>query len=547
MPASFENRIFPPRSGLQLRRGIILLGLGLLGLLPLKSILQWLLGGPTPANATFVALAFLLFLPFAGYRILNWLRGLPTLTIAKDGVEIDSAIGAKWANWDGLEPFFIKTIYAGFFRKPIQVATATVVGDHAGRRWLRPKNFTVSDDFQTPIEALRRELNAVRARAVGEAEPSLVPAIAPDRALVGLASFKFPWLTFALLGVLLVIFYFENRFAVTPDDTLSPGARTLFAFGGLNRTAVLWSGEWYRLFTAPFLHANLSHIVGNSVALVLGGWFLERLLGRLWFFAVYAIGALGGSILSLLVIAPQVTAVGASGALMGLFAATFVSGFRLQRGTPDRLRLQVNSLLFLVPSLLPLISSASTAHIGYGAHFGGAVAGAAITALLLKFWPETERIPQLRKLATAISIAGAFLFINCGWDAAANYPKYAIGLIPALPKTQAERREWAPVLVRHFPDDPRSHVLYGEALAAAKDNAGAERELRLALSNAQRTRAIFGPNLELSIRVSLALLLAAESRRAEAKDLAHPVCLAVSGIKGREKLTMPLISQHLCD
>jgi hypothetical protein len=112
-----------------------------------------------------------------------------------------------------------------------------------------------------------------------------------------------------------------------------------------------------------------------------------------------------------LAVGPQnLVSVGASGALMGLFAALFIGGFLVPAGTAIRTRLQVNSMRILIPSLLPIFSSSSVGHIDYGAHFGGAIAGAAAAALLLKFWPKTARIPQARTVAAGIAIvAGSCL------------------------------------------------------------------------------------------------------------------------------------------
>jgi rhomboid protease GluP len=547
--AAGRFKVYASRPATQWRLGFIFIGLGLLSLLPLRDVSKWLSGGPMPDIQEFFALACVLFVPIGILAVLNALRGLPRLTITPRGIKLDASIGARWANWDSLEPFAIKTTHGGRFSRQVKTASAKVIGYHASRRLMPSKTFLVPDHFLTPIGTIVAELNAARAQAVGVSESLLGGGIAPPDAPVGLAAFKLPWLTLALLAVLVAIFACENEFAVTPSVGSTPSIATLFALGALNRTAVLSGGEWYRLFTAPLLHANLAHILGNGVALLLGGWLLERLVGRLWFFAFFVIGALGGSLMSLAVGPAQLISVGASGALMGMFAALFVGSFRLASGTPARLRLQFSSLRILVPSLLPLFSSTSTAHIDYGAHFGGALSGAAVAALLLKSWPATERIPQLRTVAAGVATIGAILFVVSAGIALANYPKYDIAVIPQaeLPRTAADRQARAANLAARYPDDPRSHLYVGEALAAAKDNAGAERELRLALTNAQAHSAIFGSQLELITRGILALFLAEQDRRDEAKELARPTCSAPAGDKAIDNFLKLLAGQHLCD
>jgi membrane associated rhomboid family serine protease len=260
---------------------------------------------------------------------------------------------------------------------------------------------------------------------------------ASDELAVGLANFKFPWPTFALLAILIAVFALENLFAVTPSVRLTPTAATLFALGGLTRQAVFSGREWFRVFTAPFLHVSPTHLVGNGVALLLGGWLLERLIGRLWFLALFFIAALSGSLMSLAIAPPNIVSVGASGALTGMFAALFLLGFHMPTGTATRIRLQISSLGVLIPSLVPLFSI-SADQMDYGAHLGGALSGTAVAGLLLISWPETERIPQLRKVAAAVSIIGAVLFVVSASNVFIRFPKYVIGAQTLQPSGSAE-------------------------------------------------------------------------------------------------------------
>ena len=132
-------------------------------------------------------------------------------------------------------------------------------------------------------------------------------------------------------------------------------------------------GQWYRLITSAFLHPpGLSglgplHIVFNMWALIVVGPALERLLGRVRFLAVYLVSALGGSVLFYLVGPPNVEALGASGAIFGLFGAWFVLARRLRLDTRQIVGLIVLNLViwFVVPN------------IAWQAHVGGLMAGGA--------------------------------------------------------------------------------------------------------------------------------------------------------------------------
>jgi membrane associated rhomboid family serine protease len=429
-------KVYAAKPGTQWRLALIISVLGLLGLIPLKHILSWLSGGPRPDGGAFLGAGALFLLPVGATFAANALRGLPRLTTTPEGLKLEGGLRTRWTSWRDVGPFAVKTVYSRRSRQ-VRTASAKIAGSAAGGSKARARTFTIPDQFAEPIDAIAAQLNAARAQATGDTTPAETES-GPQDAAIGLAQFRVPWVTFTLLGVLTVIFALENTFPVTPGGKgLTPSIATVFAFGALSHNAVLSYGQWYRLFTAPLLHANLAHLLGNGVALVWGGWLLERLVGRLWFFAFFAVGALGGSLVSLAVNPVNLVSLGASGALMGLFAALFVGSFRLASGTATRTRLQVSSLRILVPSMLPFFHASTVEHIDYGAHIGGALSGTVLAFLLLKFWPDGARIPQLRKAAAAISATGALMFAASSGLAIVHYPQIVQALKIAKPAAPA--------------------------------------------------------------------------------------------------------------
>src|SRR5208283_6230464 len=95
-----------------------------------------------------------------------------------------------------------------------------------------------------------------------------------------------------------------------------------------DKSLVLEDGQWWRLFSAPLLHGGLLHIAFNGIALYFAGAVLENVIGRAWFAGVFAVSAVTGSAMSLLINPDSLISVGASGAIMGLFAAAFVVAYR---------------------------------------------------------------------------------------------------------------------------------------------------------------------------------------------------------------------------
>ena len=115
----------------------------------------------------------------------------------------------------------------------------------------------------TPIDAITVDLQGRSAQATGISSGLALQAVAEDIGKeFGIADFKIPWLTFVILGALAAAFGVEQIFAIDGvGPLLRPSTGSLLAFGGLNPAAVLSRGEWYRLFSAPLLHADLNHLI----------------------------------------------------------------------------------------------------------------------------------------------------------------------------------------------------------------------------------------------------------------------------------------------
>jgi membrane associated rhomboid family serine protease len=147
--------------------------------------------------------------------------------------------------------------------------------------------------------------------------------------------------------------------------------------------------EPWRMITVAFLHspANLFHIIFNMVALWLTGPYLESLLGRARFLALYFLSALGGSVALLLLASPTDTedwvggAVGASGAVFGLFAALFVVNRRLGLETAGiAVLIGINTVIGFIPGY----------NISWQGHLGGLVGGL-LAAAIVAYAPRARR------------------------------------------------------------------------------------------------------------------------------------------------------------
>jgi membrane associated rhomboid family serine protease len=128
-------------------------------------------------------------------------------------------------------------------------------------------------------------------------------------------------------------------------------------------------GEWWRLFTAPFLHGNVVHFLMNAAALVYLGKRLEVFARWPHLPLVFLFAAcVGGEASARLVAAPSV---GASGGLMGWlgFLLVFESLHRRLVPRPASRRLLAGAVLTCFVGLI------GYRFIDNAAHLGGMLAG----------------------------------------------------------------------------------------------------------------------------------------------------------------------------
>ena len=149
----------------------------------------------------------------------------------------------------------------------------------------------------------------------------------------------------------------------------------LLAFGAMEAHR-LAAGEYWRLGAAMFLHMGLLHLGLNCVGLLIFGYQLEPLLGRVRYIVLYAIAGLGGSGASYafnISVSTGVIAVGASGAIFGVLGG-LVAFLTLHRDRLGRMGRQ-NLTGLLVLAAINLAFGLVVANVDNYAHAGGFVTG----------------------------------------------------------------------------------------------------------------------------------------------------------------------------
>ena len=140
----------------------------------------------------------------------------------------------------------------------------------------------------------------------------------------------------------------------------------LLKFGIIPRTTDGLIG----ILVAPFLHANLNHLVANTVPFLLFGW-LVMLRDRRHFAVVTLLAMLGSGLLSWTLGAPNSIHIGASGVVFGYFGFLLLAGWYARSAGSIAISLLVGVLWGgTVLGVLP-----GTPGISWQGHLGGFLGG----------------------------------------------------------------------------------------------------------------------------------------------------------------------------
>lgn len=155
----------------------------------------------------------------------------------------------------------------------------------------------------------------------------------------------------------------------------SMNPETLHRLGELDSAAVWFGHEYWRLFTALFLHYGALHLTFNLYALWIIGPGLERAIGGVRFIICYLVAGIGSSAGVVLLRAARLTTaeqlVGASGCVMGIVGAW--AGLLLRRRDLPMAGQRLQNILVIVA--IQTAFDLSTPQVSLGAHLSGLVVG----------------------------------------------------------------------------------------------------------------------------------------------------------------------------
>ena len=167
-------------------------------------------------------------------------------------------------------------------------------------------------------------------------------------------------------------------------------AHTSLQSAGLMDGTAVAHGQWWRLFTAIWLHADLAHLATNtSLGLLLLGLTMGRYGTGIGLLAAYLAGASGNLFATLVTLQPH-RSLGASGLVMSSLGLLAAQSFWLWRQAPQANKLLLSGLcggvmLFVLVALNPGTDVV--------AHLGGFLGGLLLGALASRL-PLAERMPK---------------------------------------------------------------------------------------------------------------------------------------------------------
>lgn len=230
---------------------------------------------------------------------------------------------------------------------------------------------------------------------------------------------RVPHASYAILAA--IVLMFGLQLALDGDTSTT----VMIRMGALVASRIREDGEWWRLLSSAFLHGGWPHILMNGYALFVIGPSVERVLGMQRFLIIYAASALGGGLVSALVVGHELS-VGASGAIWGLMCASGFLAFRPSNVIPAsvvpalRRATLTNLVINVLISLQPQVDLG--AHLGGGLVGGLLVLSGAMTVGVSPVGSETpSRSPLLIRLGAVVSLlallgcVGTALWVGQPW------------------------------------------------------------------------------------------------------------------------------------
>jgi rhomboid protease GluP len=220
-----------------------------------------------------------------------------------------------------------------------------------------------------PTAELRDQVRLFRLMEAHQSSPTPLTSVPVADRVLRQSQLRRAPAVFVLIALNIVIFLFE----ISVGDLNDP--EVLHRAGALEPYAVVVQGEYWRLFTALFLHGGFTHLLFNVFALYILGPPLERSIGTLRFAMCYLISGLASSAgvvgLTVLGFLQVSQLVGASGCIMGIVGTW--AGFLVRHRHAPQAKQRLGNIVLII--VIQIAFDLSTPQVSMAAHLCGLIAG----------------------------------------------------------------------------------------------------------------------------------------------------------------------------
>ena len=215
-----------------------------------------------------------------------------------------------------------------------------------------------------------------------------------EKKLEKIFSPKKPVVTYILIVLNLMVFLY---------GVLHGNDELINMFG--NNYELVQNGEFYRLFTCMFVHADILHILFNMIALYSIGPVVERYYGKSKFLLIYLVSGLLGSIFSGVFMTADSISIGASGAIFGLLGSISYFTYYYSATLQGILRGSIMPVI-----IINLVIGFLSSSIDLSAHIGGLIGGILIS-MAIGIGDKHRKSDQINGLVVLVLMAAFLIYM----------------------------------------------------------------------------------------------------------------------------------------
>jgi len=188
---------------------------------------------------------------------------------------------------------------------------------------------------------------------------------------------KIPFVSGVIMIINLIVFFYMEISGSTLDFVF------LLKNGALSFESFFVNNNYYCVITHMFLHSGVEHLMYNMFLLIVVGYYMEKIIGRVWYALIYIFSGVFAGFMSMaweFYTKDYSISVGASGAVYGVSGALFAVIL-----CDDKLIKEIGIGRLALFLFFMLYVGSVQEDVNYVAHIAGFIFGCVMTCLLIWF------------------------------------------------------------------------------------------------------------------------------------------------------------------